>query len=138
MASAEKVFTLLDADGDGKMTPEELGRAMRCMGNVPTEKEIKSICEQAPDGVDIEDFRSLLESHSSASDSKLVSELRDSFRVFDRDNSGCIPELDLRFCLMNMGEVMTSTEVDRVLKDAPKNKDGEIKFEDMIKMLLAM
>eukprot|EP00954_Amorphochlora_amoebiformis_P022025 1350343-Amorphochlora_amoeboformis.AAC.1 len=136
MANAKEVFELFDADADGKLNVEELGRALRALGNTPTEKEVKGLATS--ESISYDEFKQIAASCKSPPDSQLVGELRDSFMVFDRENAGCIPEPEMRFVLSNMGEILSDTEVDQILKDAPKNKDGEIVFEAMIKMLLAM
>jgi len=115
---------------------EEFGRALRALGKVPTEKEVKQLATS--ETMTFEDFKQAAASYRSDGNSSMISELRDSFMVFDRENSGCIAEPELRFVLSNMGDVLTDTETDQILKDAPKNKHGEINIEAMIKMLMAM
>mmetsp|Transcript_27001 Transcript_27001/g.37570 ORF Transcript_27001/g.37570 Transcript_27001/m.37570 type:complete len:137 (+) Transcript_27001:37-447(+) len=134
-SNPEEVFELFDADADGKLTVEEFGRALRALGHAPTEKEVQGMADQP---MDYPEFKQKLSSYRAPNEAQLRSELKDSFEVFDRDNSGCIPEAEMRFLLSNMGEILSDTEVDQILKDAPKNKDGEVILEATMKMLLAM
>lgn len=128
---------MFDADADEKLSLEEFGRAMRAMGNAPSEKEIQGLVA-GNESISYEEFKSALASYSSPKDSAIAQELRESLTVFDRENSGHIPEAEMRFVLSNMGEILSDTEVDQILKDAPKNKDGEIPIESFMKMIFAM
>ena len=53
-------------------------------------------------------------------------ELRDAFRVFDKDGSGTISSAELRKVLVSLGEDLTDAELDEMLKLADKNGDGHI------------
>mmetsp|Transcript_2342 Transcript_2342/g.2918 ORF Transcript_2342/g.2918 Transcript_2342/m.2918 type:complete len:135 (-) Transcript_2342:76-480(-) len=133
--SAKDVFELFDADDDGKLSIEEFGRALRALGKAPTEKEIEKLAD-AP--IDFDEFKKKVSMYQGPSSGTARSELKDSLDVFDRENSGCIPEAELRFLLSNMGEILSDMETEQILKDAPKNKDGEIILDGMMKMLLAV
>mmetsp|Transcript_10369 Transcript_10369/g.18921 ORF Transcript_10369/g.18921 Transcript_10369/m.18921 type:complete len:138 (-) Transcript_10369:247-660(-) len=137
MADTKEVFELLDADGDGRMNVEEFGRAIRAVGHAPTEKEVREMYA-CPDGMTFADFKAVVSGYKGSNSRSKTEELRESLQVFDQDNSGSIAEPELRFLLSNMGEILTDTEVDQILKDAPKNKDGEINLESLLKMLVSM
>ena len=135
-ASDAKVFKICDVDGDGYLTPEETGMAMRALGHTPTQKEVRQIGKAAGEsGVDANDFGNVLHSFGSKPDRKDVAMLDESLRVFDLDSSGSITEAELRFVLTNLGESLSEREADIIVKSAPKNKDGEIKFEGLVQML---
>ncbi|KAL5054216.1 hypothetical protein RYX36_034898 [Vicia faba] len=43
ISSMKEAFTLFDTDGDGKITPSELGILMRSLGGNLTQAQLKSI-----------------------------------------------------------------------------------------------
>jgi calmodulin len=53
-------------------------------------------------------------------------ELKNAFKVFDKDNSGTISSAELRAVLQHLGENLTDEELDDMLKMADKNGDGNI------------
>jgi len=61
-------------------------------------------------------------------------ELTDAFSVFDKEGTGELNTNDLRNALTTMGESLPEEEVDNVLKQV--DKDGKIKIEDIIKVLI--
>lgn len=57
------------------------------------------------------------------------SELREAFRIFDKDGSGTINADELRQVMKALGEDLSSTEIDEMIKEADKNGDGSIDCE---------
>lgn len=55
-------------------------------------------------------------------------EMREAFRVFDRDGDGFISAAELRVVMTNLGEKLTDEEVTDMLKEADKNGDGKIDY----------
>lgn len=53
-------------------------------------------------------------------------ELREAFRVFDRDNSGTISAAELRRMLTSLGENLTDEQVDEMIKLADRDGNGTI------------
>ncbi len=53
-------------------------------------------------------------------------ELMNAFTVFDKDGSGTISSEELRNVLKSLGENLTDSELDEMIKLADKNGDGHI------------
>lgn len=53
-------------------------------------------------------------------------EIREAFKVFDRDNNGFISATELRYVLASIGEKLTDAQVDEMLLVADQNGDGQI------------
>lgn len=53
-------------------------------------------------------------------------ELKNAFKVFDKDGSGTISAIELRAVLQHLGENLTDDDLDEMLKMADKNGDGNI------------
>ena len=64
-----KAFSKFDPDGDGTITTQELGAAMRLLGQSPTEDEVKDMINEVDaDGsgtIDFDEFCSLMLTHGS-------------------------------------------------------------------------
>jgi len=56
-------------------------------------------------------------------------EMRQAFRVFDRDGNGLIDEKELMTTMKNLGENVTKNDVKAMIKAADKNGDGKIDYE---------
>ena len=56
-------------------------------------------------------------------------EIRDSFRVFDRDGTGMISAAELRHVMTNIGEKLTEQEVDEMIREIDVDSDGQVNYE---------
>ena len=56
-------------------------------------------------------------------------ELKQAFKVFDKDGDGYISADELKEVMKNLGESLSAKEVDDMLKEADINGDGKIDFE---------
>ena len=57
-------------------------------------------------------------------------EIRQAFKVFDRDGDGFITVAELRLVMANLGEKLTNEELDAMMNEADENNDGKIDFPE--------
>ncbi|ELW47266.1 Calmodulin [Tupaia chinensis] len=53
-------------------------------------------------------------------------EIREAFRVFDKDGNGYISAAELRHVMTNLGEKLTDEEVDEMIREADIDGDGQL------------
>ena len=56
-------------------------------------------------------------------------EIREAFRVFDKDGNGFISAAELRHVMTNLGEKLTDDEVDEMIREADIDGDGQVNYE---------
>nr|XP_034984512.1 calmodulin-like protein 3 [Zootoca vivipara] len=134
----KEAFSLFDKDGDGAITTKELGTVMRSLGHNPTEAELQSIIDKVDANgsgtVDFAEFLSLMAKQSRDSDSE--EEIREAFRVFDKDGNGYISTAELRHVMTNLGEKLTDEEVDEMIKEADVDGDGRVNYEEFVRVMM--
>ena len=59
-------------------------------------------------------------------------EVRQAFKVFDKDGNGLISAEELRFVMTNLGEKLTDEEVDDMIREADTDGDGQVNYEGML------
>src|ERR1700750_423412 len=59
-------------------------------------------------------------------------EIREAFKVFDRDNNGFISAAELRHVMTSIGEKLTDDEVDEMIREADQDGDGRIDCNDLL------
>lgn len=57
-------------------------------------------------------------------------EIREAFKVFDRDNNGFISAAELRHVMTSIGEKLSDDEVDEMIREADQDGDGRIDCMD--------
>ncbi|KAI8988117.1 hypothetical protein BDF20DRAFT_853918 [Mycotypha africana] len=67
--------------------------------------------------------------------SEIQEEIKETFRVFDNDGNGYISETELRHIMASVGEKLSQNELDAMLREADVDGDGQINYEEFVKML---
>ena len=139
IAEFKEAFSLFDKDGDGSITTKELGTVMRSLGQNPTEAELQDMINEVDqDGsgtIDFPEFLTLMARKMQDSDSE--EEIKEAFRVFDKDGNGFISAAELRHVMTNLGEKLTDEEVDEMIREADVDGDGQINYEEFVKMMMS-
>lgn len=61
--------------------------------------------------------------------------MMESFKVFDRDNNGCIGAAELHRVLKLLGQDFRDYEVETMIKGADYDGDGNVGYEDFTRMM---
>eukprot|EP00949_MAST-11_sp_MAST-11-sp1_P004691 g4691.t1 len=64
-------------------------------------------------------------------------EIMEAFKVFDKDGNGFISAAELRHIMTNLGEKLTDEEVDEMIREADIDGDGQINYEEFVKMMMS-
>jgi hypothetical protein len=64
-------------------------------------------------------------------------EIKEAFKVFDKDGNGFISAAELRHVMTNLGEKLTEDEVDEMIREADVDGDGQINYEEFVKMMVS-
>ena len=56
-------------------------------------------------------------------------EIKEAFRVFDKDGNGFISAAELRHVMTNLGEKLTDEEVDEMIREADIDGDGQVNYD---------
>ena len=130
----KEAFDLFDTDGSGNIDQKELKVAMRALGFEPKREEIKKmIADVDKDNsgvIDFPEFLTMMARKMKDTDSE--EEIREAFRVFDKDGNGFISAAELRHVMTNLGEKLTDEEVDEMIREADIDGDGQVNYEGNI------
>ena len=127
-----QAFDIMDRNGDGVITVDDLAAVMRAIGQSPTANELQDMIREVDadgnDTIDFTEFLALMSRQMRQSD--IEDELREAFRVFDRDSDGFITPKELSSLLISLGLDSSAEVVRRMINEADKNRDGKIDFAE--------
>ncbi|XP_077242987.1 putative calcium-binding protein CML13 [Tasmannia lanceolata] len=137
VSSMKEAFTLFDSDGDGRIAASELGILMRSLGGNPTQAQLKEIVtlENLTTPFDFPRFVDLMKKHMKIE--PFDRQLRDAFKVLDKESSGYVSVSDLRHVLTSIGEKLEPSEFDEWIREVEVGSDGRIRYEDFILRMVA-
>ncbi|XP_051157313.1 calmodulin-beta-like isoform X3 [Leptopilina boulardi] len=137
VAEFKEAFMLFDKDEDGTITMAELGVVMRSLGQRPSETELRDMVNEVDqDGngtIEFNEFLQMMSKKMKGADGE--DELREAFRVFDKNNDGSISSMELRHVMTNLGEKLSEEEVDDMIKEADLDGDGMVNYEEFVTIL---
>ncbi len=112
---------------------------MRNLGQNPSETELTNMINEVDlDGngtIDFKEFLGLMVRKMKDTDTE--EELIEAFKVFDRDGNGYITSLELRMVMSNLGEELSTEDIEDMIKEADIDGDGQIDYEEFVKMMMS-
>merc|ERR1711910_33993 len=137
-AEFKEAFDEFDTDKSGTISPEELLGVLRAMGQNPTEDELLNlVLEVDIDGngtIEFEGFLTMMKKKASEADEE--ADLREAFKIFDRDKDGYISMKELKKVCSMLGTMLTKEELDEFMAEADKDGNGKLDYDEFVKMLL--
>jgi calmodulin len=138
IAEVREAFELFDKDHSGYINSKELGMVMRSLGQNPTEQElmdmINEVDEDGSGTVDFPEFLNMMAKKIQNTDS-VEDEIKEAFRVFDKEGRGHISTEEFRFVMRNIGSQMTDEEIEEMIEEADHDHDGLISYDEFAALL---
>ncbi|XP_022370499.1 calmodulin-like protein 6 [Enhydra lutris kenyoni] len=132
------VFEMFDEEGNGEVKTGELGRLMSLLDINPTKSELASMAKDVDRDnkgfFNCDSFLALMGIYWEKAQNQ-EGELRAAFRVFDKEGKGYIDWNTLKYVLMNAGEPLNEAEAEQMMKEADKDGDGTIDYEEFVAMM---
>lgn len=132
-----RVFIDLDTNGDGLISPDELGRGLQTLGKRLDANQLRSLCvliDANESGVvEYTEFLAACLAAREVQDRIL----RAAFHYFDADGSGKVTREEIREVL-NSHERMTGVsmqQVETILSEADTDRDGSLDYEEFLRMM---
>ncbi|KAK3603081.1 hypothetical protein CHS0354_015777 [Potamilus streckersoni] len=131
IAECREGFSLY-SQGKNKVKTSDLAPLMHAMGQHCSESELKHIVTKLDSkGLGSFNFSHFLDFMATKMNGEDEDEeLREAFRVFDIDRDGFITFCELRNIMSTLGLNLTDSEVQNMIREADKDLDGKISYED--------
>eukprot|EP01096_Ripella_sp_DP13-Kostka_P014652 TRINITY_DN6693_c0_g1_i1.p2 TRINITY_DN6693_c0_g1~~TRINITY_DN6693_c0_g1_i1.p2 ORF type:complete len:185 (+),score=81.30 TRINITY_DN6693_c0_g1_i1:78-557(+) len=134
----KEAFSVIDRDGDGEITTNELKVVLQSMGLTKvTETEIAQMISDVDTDrngtVNFSEFLTMMHKKMRTADEE--QEIRAAFNVFDKNGDGMISAAELRHVLTNLGEKLSDEDVEDMIRTADANKDGFVDWNEFVVLL---
>lgn len=139
-AECREAFRKFDKDGNGFLEMSELLEVLAATHRSYTQVELQAAIDlisgkKNSPGLTFEEFSALLQVKLAAD---TQNRLRARFQLFDTDNSGDISYEELKHCLTDMDSLLTTAELDEMMKRCDVDGDGRITYEEFVAMVPAV
>jgi len=137
-AEFREAFDEFDKDGSGSISTKELLGVMRSMGQNPTEDEVLELVMEVDlngDGtIDFNEFLEMMKKKSGEED--VMEDLREAFRMFDKNKDGFIDLTELKKVTALLGTTLSKDELGAFMDEADKDGNGKIDYDEFVKMMM--
>jgi len=134
----KEAFDVFDTDKDGFIFAEEVGTVIRALGKCPYQSEVNEIIKEIGEGkkVDLRGFQAQYRK-KFRKPQDLERDMRNAFNALDKDGTGQILEAELRQILGTLGEILSSEEVDLLMRDCNADSEGAIRYDNFVDLLVS-
>lgn len=135
IAELREIFRSFDRNNDGSLTQLELGSLLRSLGLKPSPDQLETLIQNTDKNsnglIEFSEFITLVAPDLLPAKSPYTEDqLRQLFRLFDRDGNGFITAAELAHSMAKLGHALTAEELTGMIKEADLDGDGTINFEE--------
>ncbi|CAH9082790.1 unnamed protein product [Cuscuta europaea] len=135
----ERVFEKFDANGDGKISAEELSGVMKDLGSSISSEELKQMMDEIDtdkDGfINLQEFADFCKGDGDGDGDGGLKELREAFDFYDADQDGLISVAELKSILSRLGMGCSAEDCSNMIKSVDSDEDGSVNFTEFKKMM---
>lgn len=84
--------------------------------------------------IDFDEFIEMMSKHTAETVDQ-TEEMREAFKIFDRDGNGYIDLKELKTVVMRMGEPLTMTDAEELFSAADTDGDGKLDYNEFVRMI---
>nr|CAD2126649.1 unnamed protein product [Meloidogyne enterolobii] len=123
-----KYFNMFDKEGKGFIRATQVGQILRTMGQA---------FEERSGEIEFEEFAAMVANFvvSGEDNEGLQQELREAFRLYDKEGNGYINVSDLREILRALDDKITDDELDEMIAEIDTDGSGTVDFDEFLEMM---
>jgi len=136
----QKAFDMFDRDKTGSIATNMMSTILRTLGQTFEESDLEIlISEIDADGsgqLEFEEFLALCARFLVEEDAEAMQEeLREAFRLYDKEGNGYIKTTDLREILRALDDKLTEDELDEMIAEIDTDGSGTVDFDEFMEMM---
>ncbi|RZF38194.1 hypothetical protein LSTR_LSTR005555 [Laodelphax striatellus] len=137
----KKAFNAFDHDKKGAISTESIGTILEMLGKKQTDRNLRDIIGEfdiyGTGELDFDDFcklasRFIVEEEDMAA---IEQELREAFRLYDKEGYGYITTDVLREILLELEPDMSDEDLDNMIDEIDADGSGTVDFEEFMEVM---
>ncbi len=136
-------FNMFDVKDQGFLSSDDLDDILRGMGFRPSKEELQEILEEIDeDGsgeIEFPEFCQLCAKFlvEEPDEDTMKAELKEAFRIYDRDGAGYITTGQLREIISELDTRLTSDDLDGIIEEIDEDGSGTMDFDEFCTMMMS-
>ncbi|XP_014469872.1 PREDICTED: troponin C, isoform 3-like [Dinoponera quadriceps] len=140
IAVLRKAFDSFDRDKKGSIPTEMVADILRLMGQPFNKKILDELIDEVDADksgqLEFDEFVTLAAKFIVEEDAEaLEKELREAFRLYDKEGNGYIPTTCLREILRELDDQLTNEELDMMIEEIDSDGSGTVDFDEFMEMM---
>ncbi|CAL4091671.1 unnamed protein product [Meganyctiphanes norvegica] len=140
IGALRKAFESFDTDGKGAINLETIGNILRMMGVKFSHSNLQEIFDEVDDDgsgeLEFEEFTELAAKFLIEEDEEeLKNELREAFRIYDKQGEGFITTEVLKEILREIDNKLTEADLDGIIEEVDDDGSGTLDFDEFMGMM---
>lgn len=132
----KEAFIIYDSDGDGKVNRDQAACVLRSIALSPTNEELTNMLGDRERLFSLNDLQTIIATKAPPFESE--EDLKEAFRIFDKDGAGYIDVKELRHVLVHLGEKLSDDEVDELLREVELTGDNQINNDEVVRVIQSL
>jgi calmodulin len=129
---------VIDRDGDGYISAEDLQIVIQSLGGNPRESEIQEMIHEVDeDGkgtISFDEFLKIM-ARKSKTENDEDEDLKEAFAIFDMDGNGFVTAQEMQQVMSNFGISLSMEDVVEMIKSADVDGDGTLNIEEFYSLM---
>lgn len=136
-----RMFSLMDRDGSGKISKDELRDLLHSQGHYPSDAELETMMGEIDADhsgeIDFDEFVSYCaRQRMSRTVSQESKEIQDAFSYFDKNGDGFVTAVEIRQVMSELGRDISEEQAEQMIADVDKEGSGRVTYQRFKSMML--
>lgn len=140
LAMLKKAFDGFDHEKKGAISTDMVGTILRMMGQTYNARTLHELIEEVDADrsgqLEFEEFVTLAAKFITEEDAEaMAKELKEAFRLYDKQGNGFIPTSCLREILRELDDQLTEQDLDNMIDEIDGDGSGTVDFDEFMEMM---
>ena len=137
----KRAFSMFDSSKKGSIEKEKVRTILNTLGHTYDDHELDNLLKQEdPEDTGYLDFDGFCKVavhflESTDDDEALQKELKEAFRLYDKEGNGYIPTSSLREILAALDDQLTNDQLNEMIAEIDTDASGTVDFDEFMEMM---